>query len=307
MNVAAPTWAVRVHWARVQARDAVELFVLPGLAVLLPWPLCFALYKRLARLPWLYRQTANNALKQAQQRGWVSDPQQWLMRRKLVTLVDHADFGLTWARSRRWLARYMHTQGQWPQPHAPAVLCTFHWGAGMWSLRHARNAGMDAHILVAPLNGEHFAGRPVLHAYAKARTRALTRELGHETLNASVPLRPVLKALRRNEQIMAVIDVPADAVSASSDVELLGMHARVPRGLLRLATDHAIPVTVFTVGINLETGHRKLILETLPVERDTETLIARVFSKLDDALRWQPEAWHFWSEADRFFVSPGSE
>lgn len=298
------SWAARLHWARVQSRDLVELFVLPLLAVVLPWSLCFALYKRLAKLPWLYRQTAERALQQAQQRGWVSDPGQWLARRKLVTLVDHADFCLTWTRTGRWLQRYMNTQGQWPQRDVPAVLCTFHWGAGMWSLRHARQAGLDAHILVAPLSGAHFKGRPVLRAYAKARTRALTRELGHDTLDASAPLRPVLKALRRNEQIMAVIDVPADAVSASSNIELLGMQARVPRGLLRLAADHAIQVTVFTVGINLETGHRHLQLDTLAVERDVDVLIAKVFSRLEDAMRMQPEAWHFWSEADRFFVPP---
>mgnify|MGYP001006485533 FL=1 len=39
------------HALRVQARDLLELWLLPGLAALLPWRWCFALYRRQARWP----------------------------------------------------------------------------------------------------------------------------------------------------------------------------------------------------------------------------------------------------------------
>lgn len=290
------------HWLRVQARDAVELFLLPSLAALLPWPLCFSLYKRIARSRWLYRQAAGFALEQAQRRGWASDPQLWLHQRKLVTLVDHADLFLATFRSARWMRKYLQVEGAWPSGTEPQVLCTFHWGAGMWSLRHIKRTGLNAHILVASLNSANFRGRPVLHWYARWRTARLSTELGNTTIDASSSLRAVVNAMRAREQIIAVVDVPADAVAASSTVKILGGQIRVPRGLLRVAADRKVAVTVFTVGIDLESGKRLLTIHTLPVEENIEILMAQVFGRMEAALRDAPAAWHFWGEADRFFV-----
>lgn len=290
------------HWLRVQARDAVELFLLPSLAAVLPWPLCFSLYKRIARSRWLYRHAAGCALAQAQRRAFADDPQRWLYERKLVTLIDHADLFLATFRSARWMWKYLRVDGSWPSGTEAQVLCTFHWGAGMWSLRHIKRAGLNAHILVASLESENFRGRPVLHWYARWRTARLSKELGNATIDASTSLRAVVNAMRAHEQIIAVVDVPADAVAASSDVKMLGSHIRVPRGLLRIAADRRVAVTVFTVGIDLESGNRQLTIHTLPVEENIEILMAQVFGKMEVALHDAPAAWHFWGEADRFFV-----
>ena len=290
------------HWLRVQVRDAIELFALPALAAMLPWPLCFAVYKRLARLPWLYRNAALRALVEAKARTSIDDSAQWLYQRKLVTLVDHADLFLSAFRSQRWVSRYVHVSGQWPAPGQPHILCTFHWGAGMWSLRHIRNAGLDARALAAPLSGMQFQGRPVLYLYARWRTARSARELGNPTIDASASLRPVLTSLRAQEQIVAVVDVPADAVAAASTVPMLGGKISVPRGLLRLAAEKGVAVTVFTVGIDLDTGHRNLLITWLEPTPDPDVLISNVFREMERALLSQPAAWHFWGEANRFFL-----
>lgn len=296
------TWLQRVHWLRVQLRDAVELFLLPSFALFLPWSWCFALYRRMAHWSWLYRLPALRAMDAAAQMGWVEDARDWLVKRKLVTLVDHADHFLAMSRSNRWMQRFVQVQGHWPLPGQAAVLCTFHWGAGMWSLRHARNAGLNVNALAAPLDGMQFVGRPLLQWYARARTGTVMQEMGRETMDASGSMRPVLKALKNQEQVLAVVDVPADAVTASINVDLLGMKARMPRGLLRLAADQGLPVTVFTVGVCLDTGKRMLQLRSFEVTRDAEALVQGVFAVLDAAIRQEPAAWHFWGEADRFFV-----
>ena len=196
-----------------------------------------------------YAQTTDAALAQAGNRGWVGDPAHWSLVRTIVTLVDHADLYLARTRSDRLDGPDMDVQGTWPAADQPGLLFTFHWGAGMWGLRHARASGLKAHALVAPLAGAHFGGRRVLLAYARARTAEVARALGCPALETSVSLRPVLQALRRGEQVLAAIDVPADQVSASEEVDLLGMRARVPRGLLRLAVDQSVPVTVYLTGL----------------------------------------------------------
>lgn len=121
-------------------------------------------------------------------------------------------------------------------------------------------------------------------------------------LDASARLRTAfLKILGDNEQIMAVIDVPADSFSVRQSVNLLGKKAQVPNGLMRLAVDRRVPVTLFLTGIDFQTGQRTLVIKTLGVFDDVDRLAAQAFAFLEDAIRVSPPSWHFWSEAPRFF------
>lgn len=287
---------------RTELRDLLELVLLPGLAAVLPWRWCFAVFRRMAHMPWLYRESCEMALQQARSRGWVgADESHWLWVRRLITVVDHADYYLVRTRSNGWLKRHFAVDGKWPSPNEASLLCTFHWGAGMWSLRHAASADLKVHALVAPLDAAHFAGRRVLQWYAKARTAIVAKTLGYSTLDVGTSLRPVLRALKKNEQVLAVVDVPADQVSASQSIRLLGLSARVPRALLRLSVDNEIPVTIFLVGLRIEDGQRFLRLRQFRIYHDVDALIQDVFLELEQAIIENPAAWHFWSEAERFF------
>ena len=297
---------IPAHW-RPHLRETLELVLLPGLAAVLPWAWCFWVFQRLsARCRWLYRDTCECALREAQVRGWVSPDQAplWLAQRRLVTLIDHADLYLAATRSNRWMQRHLQVQGQWPVAGQAGILATFHWGAGMWGLRHAQQAGLTPHALVAPLNGAHFAGHPVVHRYIQARTAYVAKALGCATLDVSNSLRPAVRALRNNEQVLAAIDVPSDQVAASVPVQIAGMAARVPKALLRLAVEQKVPVTVYLTGINMDTGQRTLRIVPLPVLENLDALVEAVFIHLTEALHQDSVAWHFWSEAPRFFAVP---
>ena len=288
---------------RTEARDLIELVLAPGLASVLPWPWCFAIFKRLARVRWLYGAACAQALEQAQARGQVAegDAARWLAVRRLVTLVDHADHYLAVSRSNAWMQRHLTVHGQWPSPENSGILCTFHWGAGMWALRHASSSGLRIHALVASMEGTPFAGRTILHWYVRARTRSVGHALGRAPLVVSGSLRPVIQALRRDEQVLAAVDVPSDQVSASVPICLRGMAARVPKGLLRLAVDYKVPVTVYVTGLNAHNGQRSLRIVQLGAWDDLDALVAAVFGHLETALCEDAAAWHFWGESHRFF------
>jgi hypothetical protein len=286
---------------RDELRDLVEVVLLPGLAAILPWRLTFRAFERLARCDWLYRQASKRALTEALARGWAGVPEQWLWRRKMTTLVDHADHYLARTRSDRWMDRYLDVQGQWPQPGQAALLLTFHWGAGMWALRHAKRAGLTGHMLVAPLQGAHFAGRSLLHRYIKARTNSIALALKAPFFDVANDMRALFKALNRNEQILAVIDVPADQVSASQPLTILGMQARVPTALLRLAVERSLPVYIYVTGVRMEDGRRFLRIRRASDDAGLDALVHDVFQQLEQVITEDPPAWHFWSEAQRFF------
>ena len=289
---------------RTEARDAVELVLLPGLAAVLPWKLCFAVFKRVARLRWLYQEPCESALDQARERGWAgTDEVHWLWVRRLVTLVDHADHYLGLWRGDGWMKSNLDVHGAWPVHTHGIMLLTFHWGAGFWGLRHAAAHGLHPHALVASLDSQAYQGRTVMSIYARARNAHVARVLRSPTIDVALHLKRVIRALRANHSLLGVMDVPADEVKSSMTIDLLGMQARVPRGLLRLAVDQQVPVVVYVTGLNTETGQRFLRIKSLGQQVEVDGLATQVFDELEKVIAEDAPAWHFWGIADRLFLS----
>ncbi len=284
-----------------ETRSAIELILLPSLAGLLPWRWSFHIFRWLTRHGRLYEPICTRALVQAQARGVVDDKQAWLARRRLTTLVDHADFYLERTRSDAWMRRHVVVDGAWPPPDQAGMLLTFHWGAGMWALRHAARHGLRPHALAAMPEAAQFAGNTIAYQYSRRRIAAVTRALRQPALDVRASLRPVLRALEAREQVLAVVDVPADQTATSQPVQLCGIDARVPNALFRLAVQRRIPVTVFLSGIDAVNSRRTLRIRQLGVYQDQDALVRDVYAELDRAMAADPAAWHFWSEADRFF------
>lgn len=294
------------HRLRVEARDALELVVLPGVTALLPWGLGFRLLNRVAAWTFPYRVLPERAAEVAAKLGGCEASEAarraFARQRRLWTLVDHADLYLARTRGDGWMARHLDVQGQWPQPGHAALLLTFHWGAGMWGLRSAAAAGLRPNALVAPLQAGHFAGHGVALRYARARNATVQGALGRPPLDVGGSLRPVLQALKRGEPVLAVVDAPADHASASKSVSLFGHRARVARPLFRLAVEHRIPVYVYLTGMDRHSGRRFLRIHELGVRDEIGGLVDDTFAVLDRALSEDPGAWHFWSIAERVFA-----
>jgi len=286
---------------RAEARDLIELVLVPGLAVILPWRWCYRVFLALSRWEWLYRADGVANCERAREQGWAKDAADFRRKWRLVSMVDQADFYLALFRSNRWMNRHMDVEGHWPEPGKAAILCTFHWGAGMWALRHCGASGLRAHALVGPQRPEMYSGHRLRYEYFRIRNTAVRNALGTGLLDITGSLRPVLKALRAGEQVGVVVDVPAYLSSSSTLIPFLGARARFPRGIFRLAAEHGVPVTVFINGIRFSDGRRFLRLYQLGVERDVDALMARVYAYLEALIREEPAAWHFWGVADAFF------
>lgn len=303
MTTLTPPAARLTHLAarlRAEARDALELLLLPGLAALLPWRWAFALFRRMAGWSWLYRGQCERALAGAQSHGAVAEPARWLREYRLVILVDHADHFLSRTRSDAWLRRHVRVSGDWGLAPAQAgLLVTFHWGCGMWAQRHAHAQGLAPHTLVASPDG--LRGRSVLRWYIRQRLRTLTLAEGRPVIYVPGPMRAVRRAWASGEQVVVVIDVPADQVAGTLTLPVLGRTARVPAALARLALSQQVPVTVYTLDLDLATGQRHLRLHPLGLAQDAEALLRQVFGHFDAAVGGRPASWHLWSEAARFF------
>jgi hypothetical protein len=286
---------------RGEARDLIELVLVPGLAIVLPWSWCYRVFLLLSRWEWLYWADGLAHCDRAQARGWVQDAADFRRKWRLMSMVDQADFYLAVFRTNRWMRHHMDVEGNWPEAGSAAILCTFHWGAGMWALRHLGAAGLRAHALVGPQRPEMFPGHRLRYEYFRLRNSAVRNALRTQPLDITGSLRPMLKALRAGEQIAAAVDVPAYLSSSSEAIPFLDVRARFPRGLFRLAADQGAPVTVFINGFRFSDGRRFLRLYQLGVEHDVNALMAKVYARLETLIREEPAAWHFWRISESFF------
>ena len=294
-------------WSRLRREcvDAAELVLLPGLAAVLPWGLCFRLFTRIARWQWLYAQAAQADWHQAHAKGLGSDQRRWLWERKLVQLVDHADFYLHKTRSDAWLHKHVHVQGAWAAEGTPTFLFTFHWGAGMWGLRHARQAGLRVHALSAPAPDARFVGRWVLGRYVRARLKAVEEALGLPLVLVPKGLRQVKEALTSGEQVLTLLDVPQDANGNGRSYDLLKEKIALSMAIPEMAARQQAPCAMYVTGLNLCSGQRFLDIRALPAHMQLEEMEAALLGWLENCICQSPAAWHLWGQWPRFCSEQG--
>lgn len=269
---------------------------------MLPWRWSFALFRWLARWPGLYRADTEQAVAQAIAHGACLPAQTdaFAWEQRLVQLVDHADLYLYRTRSRRWLAHHVDIVGTWQGAERAGMCWTFHWGAGMWALLHARHAGMRAQMVLAAPQGPDFVGRWVFAQYVRARLRSVHHALGRPVVFVPGGMVGVRGAIARNEQLVVVMDVPEDRVGPVRLAQLRQQPVSVPAALPDIAVAQALPVTVFTMGLDVTTGRRQLRIVPMGVHTDAQALSDAVFAELEALLVAKPAAWHLWAQAPRF-------
>jgi lauroyl/myristoyl acyltransferase len=288
--------------------DLLELFVLPGLSVVLPWRVSFALYGWLAQFDWLYAQQARASLNGARRLGVVRDSEQWLRQYRRMLMVDHADLFLSVFRRQAWLRRHVRLTGSmWPTLDSPFMAVTFHWGAGLWGLRHLKAQGRDVAVLVRDIPLGAFKGRPIVAAYAGLRSRQTAAAGGVETVRSSVnSLRELKRRLGAGQNLVALLDVPAEGKKNVLRAPFLGRIGVFPRGLAYLAAKNRIPVVAYTTGLDPESGDRLLDVSDVIESDDESVLMGFLVDRLERAIYAYPANWHQWAGVGTFFSHDGT-
>lgn len=287
---------------RREFRDLIELVLIPGIAIFLPWLLCFRLFRLLSSAPFLYARQTALALEQAQKMGFVQDKQKWGTAFRLVQLVDHADLYLSRFRSDRWMDRHLVVSGDsWPDPLTPFLAISFHWGAGLWSLRDLSRHGFRTAFMFRKFS-EGSAGY-VVTKYAHWRLGEVERA-GRASPIVTGPnvIERVRQTLQNEVSVAVLLDAPDTNPDNCILVQLLGRNARLPGGIVRFAVEKQIPVFVFTLSLDQNTGRRHLVIKGPFPNQNEQKLMDGLVSVFTEAVRQQPYAWHFWPYLESFLV-----
>lgn len=284
-------------------RDAGEWWLLPGLAALLPWPLCFRLYAGLCvRLP-LFEEKTRAALAQLEPPLAGDAARRWAARFRLVQLVDRADTFLARSRGDRWLDRHVRRQGDdWPT--LPFIALSFHYGAGLWCLRDIARGGRRAAFLSIRFE-RFFGGAWLRYRGACLRIREVERAGRAPVIYTGGGRQAVREALEAGTAVVGLIDVPAVLSKRVIEQPFLGATAWFPPGLIALASELRVPLVAYAMGFDPVSGKRELVVRRI-AEGEPAARLAEVVGFLEQEIGRNPPAWHNWPELRAFRTPPAS-
>jgi hypothetical protein len=282
--------------------DALMLFVLPLSIALLPWALGFRLLKWVARRESVYRLAVDPAWEAAKRHLGDHNEREWKTRFRLLRLVDHVDVYLTLLRGRNWRARNIAEAGSWPAPGA-CVFLTYHWGAGNWIWPRLREQGFDACFVMQRPQGRSHGLTRLSHGFAHLRVWCMRRAGSGGVVFTGGSSGEVAAALRGGRSVVGMLDLPARAEQRSEQVDLLDGRVTIPTGLARIGAENEMPIALFSMGLDFESGRRDLRVESLPANLSVQQIAERYAAHLDARLRAAPEAWQIWREAPAMFVA----
>lgn len=275
---------------------------MPLLAVILPWPLCFRIFHRLVRLKSLYRGEAEAALAGIAPIALVDDTKAWCEAVRMVRLVDHADLYLSLFRSDGWLRKHVTVTGNWPEGNTSFIAITFHWGAGMWALRHLRARGRKVSVLVKGLEKSTLRESSLSYTNVKLRYFEIERASGSNTVvSGRNSLYEMKRKLKAGVGIVGLMDVPLGDTRNFLATRLFGETAYFPRGLLYLAVNSNVPVVVYSMGLDRQSGRRNLTISPPLQFKNEEELLEILVGKLTELIEADSPAWHQWGGVQSFF------
>lgn len=288
--------------ARLELRSLVEHYVLPGVTVFLPYPLAFRWMRWLAKYPGLYEEEWRPALAQAKQYVDVGNERRFAYRYRLTRLVDHADFWLSRTRHHSFLKKYVDNHAAFEQQPDAFVGCFFHWCAGLWAVRALRVSGRDSAVLAGRFSARSMGGSYLAYLYGKLRLKELARNSGLPLIYAPGTIKQSEQVMQQGNSVIGTPDVPPTETRYGKAVRLFDQPAMFAEGLLMIAKRGGLPVVVFTLALNEDTGRRSL--RTWPMlDADDPQALQTMVDVWQGLLEEKPWAFTLWSMMPAFFAN----
>lgn len=273
-------------------------------AALLPWRIAYRLIQALALRD---ADEPEAVAAYAEAAAWgLAPPDSAAFCRRFATyrLVDYADLGLALTRGRGWVRRWTrHIGPDFPKRGAYLAL-TFHYGAGLMAMHalsgHERGV---AWIYAAPVQSTSLRWR-LSDIMTRLRIGVVAKLGGVSPIPTGGAVDAAQEWLAQGGAIVALLDAPPDGRRDVVSVPFCGRKIGLPSGLVRLAARAGVPIYLYTAALAHDGGMRLLRVEGPLRATDTAAAMARVGAALDQAVRDDPAAWHYWGAAAAAFPPP---
>jgi len=288
---------------RSELHTLIALILLPAMLGVLPWPVGFRVARQLSRWQWLYAAEWRAALDQAQHWVEISDPSGWAHRYRFTRLVDHLDYLRSRLLSRATILRQIDVLTPWPEVAGTAMGGFFHWGANFPFVHALRARGVDSCVLAGRVSTRGMGGAWLGFLYGHIRLRELARVSGGPLIYAPRTVQQSLDALQAGRWVIGTPDVPPSETRMSVPVQLFGRTGYMPEGLLLIARKAGVPVVIFTLGLDFDTGRRDLRIFG-PFDANDPGLMQRIADTWEGLIREKSWGFTLWPAMPAFFATP---
>lgn len=286
---------------RRRVRSALELFLLPGLIAVLPWPLGLRVAHRVARWAFLYRSEVELATAEASRLGFAAEPAAFAKRVRLRLLVDVIDGYQTVLRGDRYVRRWVEVRGD-PLPESgPLLFAGLHHGCGFWFLPAMRLRKLGPSI-IAPRVDHLTSNSGRLEAtFLRLRLRLISRAAGKPLVHRGGAADGLGAILSAGGVGFGLPDIPTSRPDAVT-VEIAGLRCRLAQGLYEIALKQSAPIYFFTTDTDLDSGQRWVLIQRCGA---TDAISAtREYARfLSDAIERDPTGWRFWTIVRQLLVA----
>ncbi len=286
---------------RKELTDFATYYLMPLPALLLPWPLAYRWYDYLAGKSWLFEARVKAACHNAGKLLQIDDMQQWKRQHRLTLMIDHIDFWISWLQPNR-SRRLLETTGDWPEDK-PFIVVGTHYGCGFMLMRALQRSGVDPYFIFRKTPAHVFQGQRLRQFYVYLRLRHQKKLFPGKCYHPGSYPRRLLRGLDQGNNILVLVDVPADQGRPAQNITLFGMKAAVDRGMFDLLIRRQLRYVTIQTQFDFKSAKRKLIISPAKQAESGKKFWDHMNSYINATLSTDSSQWHLWQVASLYFMS----
>lgn len=288
-----------------ELRDLLSLWLVPGLAAVLPWRWCLRIYWWLAGTALLMREEVAGSRGGRAMLGLASDDAEFDRRFRFGFLLEHADLFRALGRGWRGLARTLPlAQADAGAPRA-GLCFFFNFNQGLPALAALRAAGHRVHLVYRSLDRRPAGVGWLRYAYMRLRLRMVARVCGNGGIGTGGARERIEATIADGGLVCVAVDTPPRPGTGLVPIRFPdGREAWWRSGVMKLALELRCARRCFHVRLDWTTRQRTLELKLLPPTDALDVLVSQLNSEFAQAFTGQSELWFYWPAPQGFFLYP---
>ncbi len=295
--------AVSATW-----RDLRDLFLIPGMASLLPRRLAARWVAHWIAHSDAYGDEARNAQHGIDTARWVLATNAQQFSKTLRALLAHAYADrYRLARNENAAAPFDKNSVHWPDAQAPVMMISLHWGAALFPLREFVRRYGPVRFVSASLNKSEFTQFPWRYRYAKSAIRTIESICHAPVIFTGGARNEIINTLDSGGNVAVLIDVPPHQVGGTTQVKIAERNFALPNGTAQIAYETGAHVIITLSHPNVNGDDHFFSLCDCGVMPTPTALHTHTATMLAAALAQEPAAWTMWAHLPDFLRSDSAK
>jgi hypothetical protein len=288
-----------------EIRDLLSLFLVPGLAAVMPWRWCVWIFWQLSRWPFLVREEVGGSRGGRMTLGFDPGDASFDRRFRMGFLLEYADTFRTLTFGWRGLARTMAISGDIDRPAGGALCFFFNFNQGLPALAHLRALGYDVYLVYRSLDRRPDGVGWVRYLSMRLRGAMVKKVCGNSGIGTGGARERIAQTVREGGLPCVAADTPPRSGTGIIEVAFPGdRRAWWRSGILKLALDLDCPLLCFTVDVDWVTRERRVVLTRLPPGQDLNALAGSLSARFIEQWVREPALWFYWPAPQGFLERP---